>query len=73
MLVRAARENLAESVPESVSKRREQRALGLPKLASNRQPVYRAKVKTLQGPYRPPATSLPILQTLREIRVFRKV
>jgi hypothetical protein len=44
LLVRAAGENLASSAPESVSEECEQCALGLQKIASNRQLARQSEV-----------------------------
>jgi hypothetical protein len=49
LLVRIAGENLASSVPESASERCEQCALGLPKLAPNRQHARQSNIELLLG------------------------
>ncbi len=67
MLVRVAGENLASSAPESASERCEQCALGLQKLASNRQLARQSEIDHPQVLTRNLRCSPPIIQNLREI------
>ncbi len=65
MLVRVAGESLTSSVEESASERCEQCALGLQKLAPNRQLDRESEaVKT------EPGESRPVIQKVRGTRVF---
>ncbi len=69
MLVGIAGECLAPSVRESVSGKCEQCALGLQKLAPNRQHARQSQIKILGELTKRPGKSRPIIQNLRGIGI----
>ncbi len=73
LLVRIAGESLASSAPESASERCEQCALGLQKLAPNRQLARQSEAEIQQRLPKGPDKSRPVIQNFRGAGVFLRV